>query len=153
MEILLAFVILFILPVFFWRWLYSKYVSDKDKRDIAIIISTGASTILFYFLFTKAVMYYITYEPREAFNQAKWQANTTRFTMGDELVESKILIGKDTTQLKEILGNPTFRHSANLWTYEMGTGPGGLGFMMHSLAVHLDSNNRTIKLEHVRIKD
>ena len=73
--------------------------------------------------------------------------------MGDDIVKSKILIGKDSNQVKQLLGQPTWQDSLNTsWTYDMGMGGGGLGFLFHNLSVQFDKA-KVVKVGHIRIKD
>ena len=72
--------------------------------------------------------------------------------MGDDIVKSKILLGKDTNQVKQLLGKPTWQDSINIsWTYDMGFG-GGFGFLFHNLEINFDKN-KVAKVDHIRIKD
>jgi len=72
--------------------------------------------------------------------------------MGDDIVKSKILLGKDTNQVKQLLGQPTWQDSLNVsWTYDMGFG-GGFGFLFHNLSINFDKN-KVVKVEHSRIQD
>ena len=73
--------------------------------------------------------------------------------MGDDIVKKNILIGKDTNQVKQLLGQPTWQDSLNTsWTYDMGMGGGGLGFLFHNLSVQFDKA-KVVKVDHIRIKD
>jgi hypothetical protein len=65
-----------------------------------------------------------------------------------------MLIGKDTNQVKQILGEPAWRDETDKkWTYDMGCGGGGLGFLFHNLDLSLDKKGIVISLEHIEIRD
>jgi hypothetical protein len=74
-----------------------------------------------------------------------------RFKMADDIVSSKILIGKEANQILEILGKPTSGGSKT-WVYPMGMGGGGLGFMFHDLVVNFDKDT-VVSVRHNRIQD
>ena len=73
--------------------------------------------------------------------------------MVDDLIENKTLIGKDTINLRKLLGQPTSQDSLNkVWTYDLGMGGGGLGFRFHTMYVNLE-NGKVTKVEHIRVDD
>jgi len=151
----LLFHIIIAIPVFFIvLWLTRKFQKNKEYNYItASIITTlltpvlyiGAVTIFFSILF---------HEPARNFDKETWLSNKAkRFQMSDNIIKSKLLIEKDTAQIKQILGDPTWRHdSLNKWGYDMGMGGGGLGFLFHNLTVSLE-NGKAVKVEHFEIKD
>ena len=68
--------------------------------------------------------------------------------MGEDLIESQCLIGKDSTQIKNLLNAPDQRNdSLHIWSYDMGQGGGGLGFCFHTLNVTY-KNGIVTKAEH-----
>lgn len=93
-------------------------------------------------------------EPSQEFNQTKWlAAKSERFSMGDDIVTSKLLLDKDSIQVKELLGEPNMKNSTtNSWIYDMGTGGGGLGFLIHHLSVTFEKN-KVAKVDHHSVKD
>lgn len=138
---------------FFWKWLYQKFVTDKTARTPLTWISTLITTPVLYASLALVSIFFLMREPSSDFDQAVWLTDREgRFAMGDVIVESKMLIGKDSIQLKELLGQPTWRgDTENLWMYDMGTG-GSLGFLFHNLSVHFE-NDTVDKVEHHRIND
>lgn len=138
----------------FWRWAFKKRISDKTKRNISALVSTIILTPIIYVGLIGIFIYYITREPSSDFDQSKWLTDREgRFAMGDDIVKSKILLGKDTNQVKQLLGQPTWQDSLNVsWTYDMGNGGGGLGFLFHNLSVQFDKA-KVVKVDHIRIKD
>ena len=116
--------------------------------------STVVLTPIIYVGLIGIFIYFITREPSSDFDKSKWLTDKGgRFSMGDDIVKSKILLGKDTNQVKQLLGQPTWQDSLNTsWTYDMGNGGGGLGFLFHNLSVHFD-REKVVKVDHIRIKD
>ncbi len=153
-EVYFILFIIGILPYFFWRWLYKKYIKDKQKQKVAIWVSTIIITPIIYIGLIYIYIIYITSEPSRDFDKTKWMADKQgRFKMGDHIVKSKILINKDTNEVKQMLGSPTIQDSLNLhWTYNMGVGGGGLGFLFHDLSIQFNNNKVTTVL-HNRVDD
>jgi len=103
-------------------------------------------------------MYWMTYTPSKDFMQQEWLSNKDeRFQMADDIIESKMLIGKDTSQVKLILGNVDWSKnnwrtdSINTWTYDMGMG-GGFGLMFNHLCVKFEKGT-VISVEHIKMAD
>jgi hypothetical protein len=139
---------------FFWRWVFRKRIADKSKRNISALVSTIILTPLIYLGLIVIFIYLISREPSSDFDKSKWLTDREgRFAMGDDIVKSKILIGKDTNQVKQLLGQPTWQDSSNTtWTYDMGNGGGGLGFLFHNLSIQFEKA-KAVKVGHIRIKD
>ena len=151
----IIFLIIIALPTFFiLRWLLKKLIKNDHYR----IVSTWAGTlILTPFLYLGAIFIFFSilfHEPEKDFERSTWIADSThRYQMAGDIINSKILIGKDQNQLIQILGYPTHEYpQRNQWNYEMGCGGGGLGFMIHSLEVNFDKN-KVISVYHGKIKD
>ncbi|MFT3911649.1 MAG: hypothetical protein QM737_19660 [Ferruginibacter sp.] len=70
-----------------------------------------------------------------AFDKSRWSSQISkRFEMADDIIDSEMLIGKDTNQVKEMLGEPAWRISfSNQWNYHMGWEVAGLGALVHNL--------------------
>jgi hypothetical protein len=59
----------------------------------------------------------------------------------------------DTSQMKEMLGDPTWREDTlHKWTYDMGMGVGILGTKFHELVLTYTGSKVTI-VEHQEIHD
>lgn len=75
-----------------------------------------------------------------------------RYYMSKDLIDNE-LMGKDTTQLKELLGNPVGKNEKQgIWAYQMGEGSGGLGFLFHSLSIRIEQG-KVAGVEHQRVSD
>ena len=128
----------------------------KNKRSINAIaaVITIVLTPLIYLGLIRFFMFSITYEPKRGFSQRKWHSDkTSRYYMAPDIIESKMLIGKDSNQVKAILGEPDIRRPQySHWEYDMGEGSGGLGFMFHFLRVNIE-NNKVVSIQHGRVQD
>jgi hypothetical protein len=153
-EVYFILLLISIPTYFFWRWAFKKRIADKSKRNISALVSTIILTPIIYLGFIGIFIYLISREPSSDFHKSKWLTDREgRFAMGDDIVKSKILLGKDTNQVKQLLGQPTWQDSLNIsWTYDMGMGGGGLGFLFHNLSVQFDKA-KVVKVDHIRIKD
>lgn len=67
--------------------------------------------------------------------------------MAEDLIDSEILLGKDTTQIKALLGEPDHygrcvwkKDAVNTWTYSIGVSDGGFVFLFHQLALRFDQD-------------
>ncbi len=62
-----------------------------------------------------------------------------------------MLIGKDTSEVKEVLGTPSFGgDTTQVWFYDMGMGD---GYHSHDLRLWLDSKRRVKLVEHIKHDD
>ena len=103
--------------------------------------------------------YFLTKEKSRDFDKKDWillnediEKRLHRYEMIDDLIDSRVLIDKDSIQVKELLGKPNYKNTnENVWTYEAGTG-GGFGFVDHFLEIYY-KKNKVQKIEHKRIQD
>ncbi len=98
------------------------------------------STILIYFALMSAFYFPVNREKVYVFDSDRWKENKNeRWRMESDLLENRILEHKDSNQVKQLLGQPDHRNGAlNQWTYNMGQGGGGLGFLFHALLLTYD---------------
>lgn len=82
-----------------------------------------------------------------------WLKKYKRYEMVKDLIQSNIVAGKDTNEVKALIGEPDLRNdTSQIWNYNMGEGGGGLGFRMHYLVVKFTAD-RVIDIWHQRITD
>ena len=146
------------IPVFFsLRWLFKRYISDRRRRNIATWTGTIVLTAVLYVAAVYIFFSILFHEPERKFDQVSWSADRThRFQMADNIIKNKLLIGKDTAQVKALLGDTHIKYYGSnqqtIWTYDMGNGGGGLGFLFHSLAIEF-RENKAILVSHQEIAD
>ncbi len=151
-EFYIIFLIIVVTTFFLVQWLFKNIIINKRARNLTALTIAVAIPI-FYFGLISLVMFQITYTPNKEFDKSQWLTDKeARFQMANEIINSKMLISKDTNQVKEILSDPTWR-SDKMWTYDMGFGGGGLGFLFHHLYVKLDNEGKVISVVHVEIRD
>ena len=149
------FYIIIALPTFFiLRWLFKKLIWTDRNITMTALAGTVILTPLLYLCAVSIFFSILFYEPEKNFNSSKWLTDTAhRYQMAKDIIESKILIGKNQHQVIQILGFATNEFpERNLWNYDMGEGGGGLGFMFHNLEVVFDKN-KVIAVYHGKIQD
>ncbi|PQA56910.1 hypothetical protein [Siphonobacter curvatus] len=156
--------IVFVLGVanyFFLQWLFTAVikVDEKTRREVTWILTIASTPILYVAL---VLLYFqaMSYTPNLDFEAELWATQThKRFQMAEDLIDRELLLGKDTTQVKDILGDPDRygrciwkKNSVNTWTYSMGSGGGSLSFLYHQLSLKFDQG-RVVRAEHIEIDD
>lgn len=136
-----------------WTNVYVIIVVDRTRMSklkrifgflsLAMILPLGVFLILLEF----------DKPPSDPFDPVRWSAEVQkRFHMADDLVRNKFLLGKDTMQLKALLGQPDPAYQPGAFVYNMGTGRAGFGVSIHSLVIRL-RNGRADSVEHVVMYD
>ncbi len=126
----------------------------KGQKEIATWATTIFLTPIIYVGLVIAFISWLIYTPSKDFDESQWSTNKEeRFQMADDIIDSKMLIGKDTNQVKQILDEPEWRDNLMpKWTYDMGMG-GGFGFLFNRLNLKFDENHKVISVEHEKIND
>ena len=153
-EVYIVYLIIAVTTFFFCKWLFKKFIKTERTRKLTALTIALVGTPLIYLGLIRLLMFWITYTPSKDFDKSQWLIDKEgRFQMAGDIIKSKMLISRDTTEVKQILGDPTWRQNTiNAWTYDMGMGGGGLGFLFHSLVVKFD-NNRVVAVEHAEVRD
>lgn len=136
------------------HWILKRFIFNSLIRNIVAWTCTLGLALITYIGIIEIFMFTLSREPSRDFDQSKWLTNKEeRFEMADDLINRKIINDQDSIHVKQLLGIPTFQDSLNLnWSYDMGLGGGGLGFLFHQLIITFDKN-KAIKVEHIRIPD
>jgi len=143
------------IPTFlFWRWLLKKFIKDRSRRIIFAWFFTILLSPVIYSGLIVLFIIYLTHEPSRDFDTVKWLSDRkNRYEMADDLVARKLLIDQDSILVKNIIGEPSWRDPARAyWSYDMGMGGGGLGFMFHDLRIQF-KNDKVISVLHRRVQD
>ena len=127
-EVYFILIILGICTFFFWRWLFKRLIKDNKIRKIATWCTTIFVTPVIYILIMLAFFFSLTYYPTSDFNKQKWVSDSKkRYELSEDLIESKILIGKTEKEVTEILGEPDGAKQENYWSYCLGYKPSIMG--------------------------
>ena len=142
-------------PTFFIsRWVLKKFIKIDKIRRIFTWVTTIILTPIIYIGLISLFIFWMAYTPSKDFDKSQWFADReSRFEMADDIIKTEMLIGKDTNQVKQILGDPNLCGDTTLiWTYDMGTGGGVIGFMDHTLQIQF-KNNKVEWVKHAKIRD
>jgi hypothetical protein len=67
----------------------------------------------------------MSYHPTNDFDKQKWFANKeTRYELSNNIIESKMLIGKTKSEVRQLLGDEGNNNESNHWNYYLGFRPG-----------------------------
>ena len=143
MDIFIYIILLFpsLFTYILWNWLFKKFIKSPIKLAafiwVGILISPFFFISIFWFWF-----YTTTYYPEEKFDKARWRKDKEKqFYMAQDLVNSKILLGKDSLVVKTFIGEPDWRtHPKNLWHFEMGRSDGFFWPVDHKLHIFFNKN-------------
>lgn len=92
----------------------------------------------------KLTLFLLFYEPSNHFSEIRWKTDTThRYRMIDDIIDKNRLIGKDTVELKKILGTGFMRGTNNVWVYNAGTANCGFGLCFHFLNATIQGDKVT----------
>ncbi len=141
--------------VFFcFRWLFKKFIADKKRRKWTVWIATIIVTPIIYIGLVFAMIASWYHIPKRDFDKESWfLEKDLRFEMKENIVESKILEGKNQSEIIQLIGEPDWRDTVHTtWTYDLGMGGGGLGFLFHTLKVQFE-NDKVVKVESLEIRD
>ena len=107
----------------------SKFLKNNIKDNyfrifIGLIISIMFG-IIFYVFSVAGLIYFLTKEKSRDFDKKDWillnediEKRLHRYEMIDDLIDSRVLIDKDSIQVKELLGKPNYKNTnENVWTY------------------------------------
>jgi hypothetical protein len=153
-EVYIICIVIAVTTFFLCKWIFKNFIkTERTRKFIAVAIAVVATPLIYLGLIRLLVLG-ITYTPSKDFDKSRWMIEKERrFEMAGDIIRSKMLISRDTTEVKQILGDPTGRQNTiNAWTYDMGMGGGGLGFLFHILVVKFE-NNRVVGVEHAEVRD
>jgi hypothetical protein len=123
-EVYLILIILGIPTFFFWRWLFKKYITVDRNRKILTWLATIILTPCIYIGLGLLWIFSISYYPKRDFDKQEWfNDKDERYELSRNIIESKMLIGKSKTQIRQLLGDEDNSDSLNIWTFGLGIRP------------------------------
>lgn len=138
--------------------IFSMVFKNRKGRFFKSILLAVFVAPVVYFLLVFILILSTTREKSRDFDSVIWQANsktesgTDNYEMVDDLIYSRVLIDKDSSEVRKILGSPALKdRKKKFWQYYTGTST-GFGFTDHQLVVKF-ANNKVIMLEHIRQQD
>ncbi|GEN75194.1 hypothetical protein [Chryseobacterium hagamense] len=138
--------------------IFSVVFKNRKRQFFKSILLAVFIAPVIYFLIVSVLILSATRERSRDFDAAIWQANartengTGNYEMVDDLIDSRLLIDRDSSEVREILGSPELKdQKQKFWQYYTGTST-GFGFVDHQLIVKF-AHNKVIVLEHIRQQD
>jgi hypothetical protein len=153
-EVYIINLVIGIVTFFILRWTFKKFVKADKVRIGLTWIGTAILTPIIYVGLITVFFSILFYEPTRDFDREKWLADKEgRYEMRDDIVESKILNGKNKKEVIDLIGLPDFgTDTTKIWNYDLGTSGAGLGWQFNTLLVTFD-NDRVVKVEKQEIVD
>jgi hypothetical protein len=150
-EVYFIIIILGIPTYFFWRWLLKKFIKPDNKRKILTWIATIILTPLIYVGIVMLIFFSISYYPSNGFDKQKWDTDKDkRYELSEDIIKSKLLIGKSKSEVKQLLGDDSGNEEKfNVWYFDLGYKPELFNIDPSSLKVTF-VNNKVIKVEQQR---
>ncbi|MBU2939674.1 hypothetical protein KO494_09000 [Lacinutrix sp. C3R15] len=122
---ILIILILAIPSYFLSKWVLKKrnLGNDKNRKLIAIIPAIFLSPIIYLGLIYLWI-FSVSYYPSNDFDKQEWETNIEeRYKMSEDIIESKILIGKTKEEIIELLGKDFYTYNQNHMAYVIGFVP------------------------------
>ena len=120
-------VLILAIPIYFLsKWILKKwnFGYEKNRKYLAIIPSVVLSPIVYIGLIYLWI-FSISCYPTNDFDKQTWESNPEeRYKMSEDIIESKMLIGKTKQEIVELLGNDFYSYSENHIAYGLGFVPG-----------------------------
>lgn len=106
-------------PIFFiWRWLLRRLAVVEKIRKVFVWSATIITTPLIYCGF---IWLMFCYYPEHNFSKEEWQIDKEkRYEFSENIINSKMLIGKSKEEVKQILGDEGNSNTSDNWSYYIG---------------------------------
>ena len=144
----LLFVLILAIPCFFMsKWVLKKLHigTTKNRKYIALFPALILSPLLYIglmLLWFASSAYYPAYE----FSKFQWETHTeTRYTMSQDIIESKMLIGKSKAEVVDVLGPDFYVYNDNHIAYNLGFLPGLFNIDPDVLDIYFE-NKKVVKV-------
>lgn len=151
-EVYFILIILGIPAFFFWRWLFKNFIKVGRTRQIYTWAATIILTPLIYVTIVLLIIYFISYYPSRNFDRKKWLTDKEkRYELSQDLIKSKILIGKSKIEVKQFLCDKEDNQDQfDTWDFGLGYRPGLFNIDPDYLEIEF-KNKKVINVEqHMR---
>ncbi|WP_299890716.1 hypothetical protein [uncultured Lacinutrix sp.] len=139
-EVPIIILIIAIPTYFIVKWLLKRFIVDIKTLKITSIVGTAILAPFIYIGFILIFMSYLFYQPQYEFNKNKWMASKhLRHEMRDDIVESRILNGKNKSEIVELIGESKNNDSLDIWVYDLGMSSAGFGWQFNSLELSFEN--------------
>lgn len=125
LEVYFILLILGLPTYYFWKWLLKKYINSEKNRKIITWALTVLVTPFLYVGIALLLIFSICYYPNHDFDRQKWISNREkRYELSKDIMESKMLIGKNKTEIRKLFGDEGNSDTSDKWSYYLGFRPG-----------------------------
>lgn len=125
-EVSIIILTLAIPTYFFCKWvLKRRKIGTEKNRKFLALIPTVILTPVVYAGIIMIWIFSISYYSTSDFDQSEWNSNIgERYEMSEDIIKSKMLIGKTQEEVIQILGTDFYPNNKNRIIYELGHVPG-----------------------------
>lgn len=143
-EVPIIILILAIPTYFICKWIMKrlKVGTEKNRKFTALIPTVILSPVIYVGL-VMIWIFSVSYYPTNNFDKSEWNSNIEkRYKMSEDIIASKMLIGKTQEEVIQTLGANFSSNNENRITYELGFVPG---------LFNIDPDYMEIKLENGKV--
>jgi hypothetical protein len=143
-EVPIIILILAIPTYFICKWIMKrlKVGTEKNRKFTALIPTVILSPVIYVGL-VMIWIFSVSYYPTNDFDKSEWNSNIEkRYKMSEDIIASKMLIGKTQEEVIQTLGANFSSNNENRITYELGFVPG---------LFNIDPGYMEIKLENGKV--
>lgn len=109
---------------FLLRKIIGRWTQDVGYKNVLSIGGTFALTPVIYLVLIMGLLYSSSYYRATDFDQAEWMAHPNeRFRMSEDMIDSRMLIGKTKAEIEALLGADFSRSSEYEISYYIGFVP------------------------------
>ncbi|MCO5945661.1 hypothetical protein [Mucilaginibacter flavidus] len=136
------------LPVFFiWRRIFKNRDMQSRTKRIITWIATIVSTPILYVGIMLLIFMAMEYYPKHDFDRSAWvNDKDERYEYSDDIIDSKMLIGKSKAEVRKILGDDGNVNDSNDWYYSLGFRPELFNIDPDSMEITF-KNNKVISVQ------
>lgn len=121
------------------------FIKTIDKRKwLTLLLTIILTPVIYFYLFYPLLNIFSSYHHEKYFNSEQWMKKPgLRFEMTNEMIEEKLLDGKNKIEIKTLLGQPEWLgwddalkiNSDNKWNYNLGFKPGAFNDKQESIEI------------------
>lgn len=138
------------IPILFeWHRALRKKIGHNFVAALAAMLLTAVSISVVYVVVASAFFAMATYYPDDDFDRLRWLAEKEkRFELSEDLIESRMLIGKTKAEVKQLLGDEGNEEQSNYWQYYLGYRPTIMGIDPDVLDIYFEDGKVTRVEQH-----
>ncbi|MEM6516236.1 MAG: hypothetical protein AAF688_08635 [Bacteroidota bacterium] len=131
--IITASLVIMMLVLFVLVFLFVKTIDER--KWLSILVSLAITPFVYFYALYPMINIFTNYHHQKYFTTERWHDNPAlRYEISDNMIASKILMGKSKKEIQALLGKPEWLSwndslkapDKNKWNYAMGIEPGAL---------------------------